>query len=804
MFLSALGVGIASETDNPNSSNKRGDIVGAVIDNADGKPIEYATVALYKANEELLTGGISDSEGFFRLKNNPVGEYYLTVTFLGYKTITIPNIKILNDTREVDLGRINIEPNVKELKGVDVIADQASVSYKIDKKVVNVSQQLTAKSGTAVDILENIPSVKVDIEGNVSLRGSNSFTVLIDGRPTVLDPSDALSQIPAGAIENIEIITNPSAKYEPDGAAGIINIISKKNKLNGTSGIANINYGRFNNYGVDFTLDNRQEKLHTYIGADYNHRNRPGEIDYSRFVYFPTDTSFVNTLGEFERGGVSSSIKGGLDWNFTPKSIFGIGFRIGQRSMKREMDKDYEAFSASNPNKILYQTYDNWERTGTFYEVNASLRKNFNKKKTHFFEAQFIANSHNGDESSENYKYATNGEIESAKKTTEAGPHGNIRFKLDYTMPFEWGGKMEAGWQSQITSSEDENEVFDYNTISSIYELQNDFSKSTLYTRNTHAAYTTFGGEMGDFGYQAGLRLEYTYRDIELVADNERFTIDRPDYFPTIHFSYKLPAEQQTMVSYTRRINRPRGWFLEPFITYMDANNIRQGNPELQPEYINSFDLSYQKKFKKQNFFSVEAYYRITQNKIERLPTQYEDSVIFLHSYVNASADYALGVEFMLSYNPVKWYSTNLMLDFFDYRIEGTLDDVEYAPNDFSWNSRFNNTFKLNANTRFQLDVMYQSETVRLQGTRSDFFTVSAAYKQDFFKRKMSATLQVRDVLSTWKYGFTLSHDDIYQDTQFTPRSPSVMLSLSYKLNNYRVKRGERGGNGMDEGGEIM
>jgi len=795
-------------TEKIDNTNKKGDIIGVVVDASDGKPVEYATIALYKTNDQtLITGSISDNEGFFRIKNSSEGAYYLTVTFMGYETKTIPEILINPDTREYKLEKIMLEPNVKELEGVNVIADQASVQYKIDKKVVNVGQQLTAKSGTAVDILENVPSVKVDIEGNVTLRGSGSFTVLVDGRPTVLEPSDALSQIPAGAIENIEIITNPSAKYEPDGATGIINIVTKKSKLNGVSGIVNANMGRFENYGADFTVDNRQDQIYFYLGGDYNQRNRPGAMEYQRNVFNADGNDYhVNSIGDFLRMSLRSSLKGGLDWSFSEKDVLGLAFRIGQNSMDRSNENDYEEYSDFDSVKKLYFTENNWSRGGEFYEVNMNYRHDFNKDKTHFVDIQAQGSSRGGDEIAENFQKDLNNRIESGQKTTEKGPYSSLRLKMDYTQPFKWGGKLEAGWQSQLSKSDEINEVYHYDTVDFDYVFQDNFSNNVSYTRNTHAAYGTFGGEYGDFGYQAGLRIEYTYRNLELVEKQQKYTIDRPDYFPTLHLSYKMPAEQQTMISYTRRIERPRGHYLEPFITYMDAYNVRQGNPDLSPEYINSFDLSYQKKFMKQNFFSVEGYYRITENKIERIMTKYaEDSTMLLQSYVNAGADYALGLEFMLNYSPSKWYTTNLMADLYDYRLKGTLSDKEYEQHDFSWNARFNNTFKAGMNTRFQLDFMYQSPTIKAQGSMEGFFSASMAYKQDFFNRKMSATLQVRDVFGTWKHASTTVGTDFNQYSQFIPKTPIVMLTLSYKINNYNVKpqRNSNGDTTIDAGEDM-
>jgi len=799
-------VSFATETKTENTGDK-GFITGTIIDSSDGKPVEYATIALYsKTGNKLIDGGISDSEGYFKIKNTNPGDYYITITFMGYKTITVNDIKFDHKTHKIDLGNIKLAPNVKELNAVNVVADQAAVQYKIDKKVVNVSQQLAAKSGTAVDILENIPSVKVDIEGNVTLRGSGSFTVLIDGKPTVLDPSDALSQIPAGAIDNIEIITNPSAKYEPDGAAGIINIVTKKNKLKGTSGIVNVNGGRFNNYGGDFTIDTRKEKIHFYIGGDYNYRYRLGDLEYNRDVYYEDNNNYhVNSNGDFEFYSSRYSIKGGFDKNLSKNTTFGIGLRFGGRSGGRDMEKNYQEYFDNSPEKMLYITDDNSSRDGYFYEANLDFKHHFNKEKTHYLEAQVNYNGRNFDETTENIRRQLDYDIESSQKSTEDGPGSTLRLKLDYTVPTKFG-KIEAGWQTRIENSDADNKIYNYDTLNNEYIFMDKYSYNTVYDRNIHSVYGLLAGEYGDFGYQAGLRMEYTNRQMELTNTGEKFKIDRPDFFPTLHLSYKMPAEQQIMVSYTRRIDRPRGYQLEPFVTIRDAYNVRQGNPDIKPEYINSLDLSYQKKFQKRNFFSVEGYYRITENKIERVMTPYsEDSSMFLHTYVNAGTDYSLGVEFMVSYSPAKWFTTNLMGDLYDYRLKGTLYDKPFEQHNFSWNARFNNTFKVGTSSRFQLDFMYQSQSVRAQGTSEGFFSASAAYKQDFFKRKMSATLQVRDLFGTWKHEFVSKGEDFYQYTYFKPHTPFVMLTLTYKINNYKAKRNNRSNGSMDSGdSEIL
>jgi len=801
LFVAFSLYGMTETSEAPGS---QGDITGTVLDASDKRPVEYATIALYnQTDDKLISGGISDSEGFFRLKKTPNGTYYLTITFMGYKTLKIADLNLTNDTKTLDLGSILLEPNVKEIEGVDVVADQSAISYRIDKKVVNVSQQLTAKSGTAVDILENVPSVKVDIEGNVSLRGSTSFTVLIDGRPTVLDASDALSQIPASAIENIEIITNPSAKYEPDGTSGIINIITKKNKLNGMSGIINANVGRHGQYGGDATVDFRNDKWHLYFGADYNDREFPGETSSERWTQISEDSiRYLNADGDFKFGGVSGSLSGGFDYELSKSDVVGMSMRGGIRNRDRSSSLMYEDY-INDENPFYYGTNQSSTWDGYFYSFTFDYKHTFASNKEHTLQFQAVIDGKDNDEKSVT-ESDTSGYVFEGKESMETGPSNGYRFKLDYVLPLAAGYKIEAGGQVQIQGNTDDNSVYMFDATSGDYVYQDSFSYTTNYTRNTYAAYGIFGGEWGNFGYQAGLRMEYTYRLLELEDSGESYKIDRPDYFPTLHFSYKLPADQEMMLSYTRRIERPRGHELEPFYTWEDANNIRKGNPELLPEYISSFDLGYQKKLG-ENFVSLEGYYRITNNKKEQVTRVYDaDPKVNLKTTENVGKDYATGVELTFNYNPTKWYTTNLMGDVFDYRLKGELDGENFDQHDFSWNTRWNNTFKLSPNTRFQVDLEYHSAQIQAQGKEEGFFSTNAAIKQDFWKRKLSATFQVRDIFGTWGHENTTFGDNFEQHSMFNPDTPMVTLSLSYKLNNYKAKRNggdSNSGGDMDEGG---
>ena len=798
-LIIGISLNAFAEEDN-NSELSKGNLTGYVYDSSENKPLEYATISLINLkNGSVVNGTISDESGYFQLKNINPGEYRIEITFIGYEKEVIEKIEINDKNRKIELGQVMISPATESIDEVVVTADRPTMTYKIDKKVINVSQQHTSASGTAVEILENVPSVTVDIEGNVSLRGSQSFTVLIDNKPTVLDPSDALSQIPASAIENIEIITNPSAKYDPDGTSGIVNIITKKNRMQGLNGVANLNAGKYDRYGADFLLNFRREKFSVYVGADVNTRNMYGSREEDNRTFYNDTTSYVLSDGEFNRGGSSYSFRGGVDYNFNAFNTLSFEARYGNRDGNSDNETNYHEFINPGTFDEYYTSKEESERGGDYLSLNLSYTRKFNKK-GHELYALVNYSRRDFDSESTNRLRDFNNNIVRGQRSIESGPRQPLRFQLDYTLPLSETNKFEAGYQSRMSDNTEKAEMFLYDTSAAVMDFvfQDLYSNTSNYRRSIHSIYAIYSGELGNFGYQGGLRGEYTYRDITIDETNENFNIDRWDIFPTVHVSYNLPKENQLMASYTRRIDRPRGWYLEPFLTWSDAYNVRQGNPGLDPEYIDSYELSYLNKFGR-NSFSFEAYYRVTNNKIERVRSRWENADnVFLSSFENVGKDYALGIETMLGLDVQKWWHVDLMGNLYDYRVEGQLDGSDFSESSFNWNIRFNNILRFGDNSRLQFNAMYNSPTISAQGERSDFFMANLAYKHDFLKKAFSATLQVRDVFGTMKHSFTYQGDDFYSYNYFKPNTPFFSITLTYRINNYRPDR-RRGSNGGDD-----
>ena len=773
-------------------------INGSVVDSLFDFPIEYASAILYRQSDEVSAAGTTtDSDGKFHLETNRPGMCYLEVSFLGYNTKKVGDIFLQRGIKTVDAGKILLVSAVLTTDDVEVSIDKIPLEYQIDKKVINVSQINTAISGTAVDVLQNVPSINVDIEGNVQLRGSANFTVLIDGRPSVLDANEALEQIPASTIDNIEIITNPSAKYDPDGTAGIINIVMKKNQLRGAGGIVNFSGGSFGNLGGDVLLNFKRGIMNASIGGNYSVRKRPGSSKEEKWSIKDDTTTYVNSDGTRDREGEHYGLKAIIELDISPKDNIGLGLRYGGRSHGHDSELDYLEWSDPGTGSFNYVSTSQTERSGDFYAGNLDYSHKFGRK-GQLFTGSVQISRREGTEEAANELTDLNGEQISGQISTEDGPGDNVQFNMDYVHPLTDTEKIEAGAQGKMSFSQDITSLTVFDTTTAQYIPQSEFNNDIDYTRDIYSLYTLYSGEKGKFGYQGGLRGEYTYRIVD-SSTNGKFKIGRWDYFPTIHTSYEISPKREFMASYSRRIERPRGWYLEPFPTWTDAYNVRQGNPDLKPEYIDSYEIGHQN-YIGDYFISIEGYYKITHNMIERIKSVYpEGDNVFLSTIDNVGTGYAGGVEFMTNMEPVRWWNLNFMGNLFNNRVEGTILGQPFSNESFQWNTRINNSFKLRKTTKLQANIQYYSPSVTSQGDVEAFFMFDLALKQEFMKGQLAATLQVNNVFGTAKHEMTSEGADFYTYRYFDRESPSIMLNLNYNINNYKPERKKNGnGNGFE------
>lgn len=781
-----------------------GFIKGKVVEAGSDHPVEYANVALYSAADSaLVTGGITNDKGIFELKQAPFGRFYLTVHFIGYEKQTIRNVVLSPESRRLDLEVIKLQQAVTQLQDVQVVGERNHIEYQLDKKVINVNQNLVSAGATAVEALENAPSIRVDLEGNVSLRGSSNFTVLINGRPSVLSGSDALQQIPASAIDNIEIITNPSAKHDPDGVSGIINVIMKTDISQGLNGIVNASAGLNDKYETDLLLNYKTGRFNFSGGFSWNRRDYHLEGFEKRETLKTGSTEYYERYedGIFRRKG--HQFKAGIDYSITNSQTLSLSGDFGNFGFGRISDQRYYLYTVPASEDIYSVNRNESNRGEDYYNINLNYHNKLDQQGQELTALLYYSSEEGSDISLRN-EYTADQDWSVMDpdpmqyRTFEGGNENEFRFELDYVKPFSKLSKMEAGLQYRYDWSPEDFSYALFNEETGVFEPIDEYSNASGFLRNIYAGYLTYSTELSRFQVQAGLRGEYTDRTVSDLQAARDYAIDRFDFFPTVHITRKLNETNQVQASYSRRINRPSGWYLEPFVTVEDENTVNQGNPTLEPEYVNSFELNYQKNFKT-SFVSIEGYYRKTNNVFSRVRSVYDSTQnIILNTIANLNSDKSLGVEIMTNADPLPWLNVNASVTLYRYKLEGSVDEQEVDRESSNYDFRLSSALKLSPSTRLQMMGFYNSPSVTAQGERGGFYFVNIGARQDLFNNKLSATLQVRDIFGTMGHDFTSSTGNINVYSNFKREPRVVTLSLSYRINNYKSQERNRGQGGGD------
>ncbi len=760
-------------------------IVGQVFDADLSVPIEYANVVLHRQRDSSQVGGaVTNENGRFELNGVAPGRYYVEVSFIGYRSRTVRDIQVTPGAR-LDLGRVGLRQTAVEMPGVEATAERPELSYRIDKKVVDVSRMATAASGTAVDVLENVPSVKVDVEGKVSLRGSQNFTVLIDGKPSPIEGSDALQQIPAATIDRIEIITNPSAKYDPEGISGIVNVILKKQRRAGISGVVSVDGGWPERYGGSFLLNYRLNGLSLFAGADLRHNRSLGQRRTETRTSRNDTTTWTTSKGEGSQGQNSRGVRLGGDYQFTEFDRTSLNIRLGDHGFGMTQQATYQRWLVPGADTSQELSRDTSRRGGMHLSVNLEHQHKFGREGHQVLASASYMRRDGGDRTT-NLLSTLNDCIKSGRKQEETGPRQPVRFGLDYTLPLGGEDKLEAGVNGAIHRARSESRVWEYDPATGSYEYRSEYSQTVDYSDNIAAVYAQYAVKRSLFGFQPGLRIEFSDRMVG--SDSGEYPFRRWDYFPTMHISCDLPLHQQVMASYTRRIQRPRGWELWPFLSRQDAYNVRRGNPKLKPEITDAFEAGYQVPLGASRV-SLEAYYRVTHDKVERVRRSTFEPGVILHTVANVGADYSLGTELLLDLQLLKSWRVSLSGDVYDYRVTGQLEGQDFSNQSFNWGGRLSTDLTLASQTRFQLGARYESPRVSAQGRDAGRFMTDAAVRQHFFNRQLSLTFQVRDILGTGRFESEAEGKDFYSYFRFKRQSPMFSLNLTWNFNNYRPER---------------
>jgi len=795
----------------PNSGLSGGIISGRVTDANGNKPVQYASIALYKTRDSsLVTGAISGMDGTFSMQNVPFGQYYIEISFVGFKKQRFDGIMLTPKQKAVSLGDLKIEEISENLKEVEVVGKQNFMEYKIDRKVIAVSQDIASAGGSAVDVLQNTPSVTVDVDGNVSLRGSSNFTVLIDGKPSIMDGSEALQQIPASTIQSIEIITNPSAKYDPDGVAGIINVVMKKNKISGVSGVFNVSAATQKQNSADFLVNYKTGKFNIFAGGNYQDFKIPGSMKLRRENYGEDTTWYLSNDADATMKRNGYTLRGGFDLSLDTTTSFSFSGDYNNQSFGRTMEGKYHQYSIPSTTDKYYRQSSGFDRTRDEYELNMYFQHKFSKP-GHELSGSVDYSSETPTEKNPLGKTITNSlwvPVDSIDRSDarsyQSGNENDWRIKLDYTLPLSGKKKLEAGYQARFNNENNDYRYENLDPDQGLWIADSSRTNSNQFKNNMQAAYAIFSNSTNWFDYQVGLRVEYTDRLMKQKITDQEYPLYKLDYFPSVHLSKSLKYDQQVLLSYSRRINRPRSFYLDPFPMYIDPLNTRVGNPGLESEYTNSYELNYQKKFKAITM-SVEGYYRQTSNMISQISKPSEsDPLVMINTFENFNSNSSTGVELMADATVSKAVDLNLSGTVYHYKLNGTILGEDATSSTTTWNMRMNSNIRFKWGTRVQLMAFYNGPSISPQGTQGDFFMANIGVKQQFFKRKVDLTLQLKNVLNSMKFNSTSSQSGVFwTSTEFRRKGPVLGFTLTYRINNYREIRQkqqqEDESNGMDE-----
>lgn len=765
-----------------------GGIRGKVVDADSKTPIEFSNVAAFiPGQKDPVAIETSSADGSFFLRLNK-GSYILKFSFVGYATKT-DSVEVTG-FRPIEMGEVNLSLASSEIEAVVVKGEKSLYENKIDRKVFNVDKSIVSQSGTAVDVLQQVPSVSVDQDGVVSLRGSENVNILVNGRPTLIDKSVLLQQIQANSIEKIEVITNPSVKYESEGNSGIINIVLKQGTAQGINGTAALNVGtndnknEINKYNGSINLNYNPGKYNLFGGYTYRQDNMYFKGNSRRYLF--NDTSkFTDNYGDRMRE--SNSFRLGLDYFFNKSLSVGVNGSIG---FGKDIGNDItNGNNFNNLNNSFLRWYKNEDEkeTNSSMEFAAYLTKKF-EKDGHELKIDYSTGSGEEDDDiitghdTTYIAYATNTYYKTEKKV-ESSKRGNQIISTDYTLPLNDKIKLELGGKLNIRNNQDElltnNVMSKAGVPDSITPRDPRNSYFYKYHEDITSLYSTFSFEIGNFSAMTGIKTEFANYDFDIVQLDTTINNYFFSFIPSLHMVEKLNEKNEINLSYSRRINRPRGRDLSPVMDYSNPDIIFSGNPNLKPEYTNSFELGYT--YKEEKFtLQPTLFYRLVQDRYVRYRAVNPNTKIDTIKVDNIPFSNSYGADLAITLQPFRFWNINISGSVYQYVIEATQSNPEIKK--FSYNGKIMSNTILPKGFAIQLSANYRSPFVTTQGESDPFYIFNLGVKKDLFKGKLTATLNYNDIFNTMKFGMHSRTSIDIGEMSRKRESSVIFFGLTYKF----------------------
>ncbi|MBR9853995.1 MAG: TonB-dependent receptor [Algicola sp.] len=793
-------------------------ISGKVIDSDSGQPLEYATFVLQSADKpEQVTGGITDLSGNFEVEATP-GTYNISIEYISYKSYSL---KGQTYDSSINLGSISLSPDVAQLAEVEVVGEKTTVEVRLDKKVYNIGKDITTSGGNVSDALGNIPSVSVDVEGGISLRGNDNVRILINGKPSALagfGSTDILQQLPADAIEKVEVITSPSARYDAEGTAGILNIVLKKEKTLGINGSINTTIGIPFNARATSNFNIRTEKFNIFNTIGYFHRESPGGgLFDNRYLTDASDFDRILEDRDISRNDDGLSVNIGMEYFLTEKSSITGSFFYRWSDENDLTENDNQRFNDGTLESRTFRSEDQKENDNS-YQFSLNYTNKFNDD-GHELTADFQYSYDDEDVLTQILESNTvpNTDLLASENIYEIETQDDILAQIDYVLPMG-DAQFEAGYRGTFEKQVSDYQLDTLNQGTGQFEMNEDLTNIFTYHENVNAIYTQYGNKYGKLSVLLGLRLENTELKgnvdssvgieglQEIVGEDVDLNFDKNylGLFPTVNLIYELSKTENISLGYNRRINRPRGWFINPFPSRSSRTNVFQGNPDLDPAFANAFDLGYLKRWKKLTLTS-SIYYQRETNSFERIQEETgqltSDGIQIIRSVpINLSTNERIGAETGIIYNPFKWWRLNGSVNFFTFSSEGQFNGVEYGTDNSSWFARFSSKFTLPAKIDLQANSFYMGPRQNAQTESKAMFSLNLAMSKDIFKDNATVSLNVSDVFNSRKRQSFTETPTFTSDSEFQWRKRQVNLSFIYRFN--QPKERQRGRDRQNDGGD--
>lgn len=748
-------------------------VQGIIVEKNSQQPVEFATVMVTdKSTNTIISGTTTDLDGRFIIPVNAT-DLQVEISFIGFLTQTISDISI--EKGKADLGTISIVEDSETLDEVVVRAEKSSTEFKLDKRVFNVGKDLSSTGASALEILNNVPSVNVDIEGVISLRGSSGVQILINGKPSILanDEGSALGSITAEMIDKIEVITNPSAKYEAEGTSGIINIVIKKEERKGINGSISVNTGIPHNHSIGLSLNRRTEKFNLFsqLGVGYRELPRDGKTINQDLV---NNTSIISD-GQSYRNETFYNFVLGTDYHINKNNVITLSGNFAYEIEDQPSNTTFSMTDATGATVAEWYREETTEATNPKYQYELQYKRDFEDHKEHDLLFSALGNFFGKDQTSEFQDTNIIGDEGGSNQQTRTDfSEAKYTFKLDYTKPFSEKWTLETGAQYLINNVQN-----DYAVADLVGEewVQNDgFTNIFEYNQNVLGIYGTGAYEDEKWGVKLGLRVENTDLQTLLVDTDESNNQNFTNLFPSAHTSYKISESFSMQAGYSRRIFRPRMWDLNPFFNIRNNFNIRTGNPDLLPEFTDSYEISSIYIFDKTSF-NIGIYHRYTTDVIERISSF--DNNIVTTTPENIGTNKSTGFEMNGKYTANKWLTFTGDFNYNYFNRQGSLEGVSFDFQSDQWSSKVTAKLKLPADIDFEVTGQYQSKYETVQGTTSDNLFADLGLRKKILKGKAIVNISVRDVFAS-----RIRETEVFQDDNYSyswsQRGRFITLGLSY------------------------